>query len=729
MVKRTNQLSTWIMAGLFSGIAIGLFLGDLCEPLKIVGDAFVGLLRMAVLPYIVVALIAGFGRMTLLQSRRVAWCGGLVLLVLWAIGLLSVYILPHSFPTWNTGSFFSASLLEPQESVDFVSLFVPANVFRALAEDYIPAVVLFSVALGLAIGSLPNRELLVTQLDLLSQALTRVSAWVVNLTPVGIFAISAHAAGTMSWAETSRLQAYLVTYTVGTVVISLGVLPALICSVTDYSYREIMRVTRDAMLTAFATGKLLVVLPILISQTSRLVREKHDSQNALGNPGRFDANQVDALLTTAYPFPHIGKLMGMLFIPFAAWFLGRPMADSEYPGYLVVGLFSYFGGPLVATPALLDQMHLPHDMFQLFLVSGIYCGRLGDVVGVMHLTAFTLITSTALDGRLKLSYWQAAQWGVLTVLIFLVFSIGLRLTLKQTVANMEDREDLIANLQLLEQPVPAKISKQASPNPSPLQPGESLLRRIRRRDVIRIGYNSDKLPFAYFNIRGELVGLDINMAHVLARDLGVSIEFVPYDSEQLRRQIADDCFDVVMSGLVGTLDRSVAIPHTTSYLDVTLGLVAEDFRASDFRTLQQMRTLRDLQIGYVDISRSTLDQYRKVLPDAEFYSISESYRFFESTNQLGLDALLINAESGSAYTLFYPSFEVIIPQDLKISMPLFYAIGNRDAEMREFLDHWIHLRTKDGTYRVNYEYWVLGKSQRPAQRRWSVIRNVLGWVP
>ncbi|MCA9197953.1 MAG: cation:dicarboxylase symporter family transporter [Planctomycetales bacterium] len=729
MVKRYNQLSTWIMAGLFSGIVVGLFLGDLCEPLKVVGDAFVGLLRMAVLPYIVVALIAGFGRMSLLQSRRFAWCGGLVLLGLWAIGLLSVYILPHSFPTWNTGSFFSASLLEPPESIDFVSLFVPANVFRALAEDYIPAVVLFSVALGLAIGSLPNRDLLVTQLDLLSQALTRVSAWVVNLTPVGIFAISAHSAGTMSWAETSRLQAYLVTYTVGTVVIVLGVLPALICSVTDYSYREIMRVTRDSMLTAFATGKLLVVLPILISQTNRLVREKHDSQSTGGNTGRFDPNQVDALVTTAYPFPHIGKLMGMLFIPFAAWFLGRPMVDAEYPGFLVVGLFSYFGGPLVATPALLDQMHLPHDMFQLFLVSGIYCGRLGDVVGVMHLTAFTLITSTALNGRLKWSFWLAAQWGVLTVLIFLAFSIGLRLTLKQTVANMEDREDLIANLQLLEQPVPAKILKQASPNPSPLQPGESLLRRIRRRDVIRIGYNSDKLPFAYFNIRGELVGLDINMAHVLARDLGVSIEFVPYDPQQLRRQIADDCFDVVMSGLVGTLDRSVSIPHTSSYLDVTLGLVAEDFRADDFRTLQQMRTLRDLQIGYVDISRSTLDQYRKVLPDAEFYSISESHRFFESANQLGLDALLINAESGSAYTLFYPSFEVIIPQDLKISMPLFYAIGNRDAEMREFLEHWIHLRTKDGTYRVNYEYWVLGKSQRPAQRRWSIIRNVLGWVP
>ena len=42
------------------------------------------------------------------------------------------------------------------------------------------------------------------------------------------------------------------------------------------------------------------------------------------------------------------------------------------------------GGPILATPFLLDLMHLPHDMFQLFLLSGVVCGRLSDMVGVMQ---------------------------------------------------------------------------------------------------------------------------------------------------------------------------------------------------------------------------------------------------------------------------------------------------------------------------------------------------------
>ena len=68
-------------------------------------------------------------------------------------------------------------------------------------------------------------------------------------------------------------------------------------------------------------------------------------------------------------------------------------------------------------------------------------------------------------------------------------------------------------------------------------PGESILDRIRRRGVIRVGYNEDKLPFAYFNNQDELVGLDVNMAHALARDLGVRIEFVRFDRRTLATQL------------------------------------------------------------------------------------------------------------------------------------------------------------------------------------------------
>jgi len=90
--------------------------------------------------------------------------------------------------------------------------------------------------------------------------------------------------------------------------------------------------------------------------------------------------------------------------------------------------------------------------------------------------------------------------------------------------------------------------------------------------------------------------------------------------------------------------------------------------------------------------------------------------------------LLISAESGAAFTLLYPDFEVVVPDMPRVSLPLFYAIGANDAAMRDFLEHWITLREKDGTAQEYYEHWVLGKSRQASEPRWSVVRDILGWV-
>ena len=58
------SLGTRILISLGLGIAVGLFAGELAEPLRFLGDAFVGLLQMTVLPYIVVSLIANVGRLS-----------------------------------------------------------------------------------------------------------------------------------------------------------------------------------------------------------------------------------------------------------------------------------------------------------------------------------------------------------------------------------------------------------------------------------------------------------------------------------------------------------------------------------------------------------------------------------------------------------------------------------------------------------------------------------------
>jgi len=51
-----------------------------------------------------------------------------------------------------------------------------------------------------------------------------------------------------------------------------------------------------------------------------------------------------------------------------------------------------------------------------------------------------------------------------------------------------------------------------------------------------------------------------------------------------------------------------------------------------------------------------------------------------------------------------------------------------NARLREFVNHWIEIRRRDGTLERLYNHWILALSPETTSPRWSVIRDVLHWV-
>lgn len=717
-----DHLAALILFGLILGIVCGLFFGEYCSFLSLIGDTFVGLLRMTVLPFIATTLLASLGRHSLKATRRLALVGSGVLIVLWAIALTMVALLPTALPTSASGSFYSAAMIDPATGQTTLPEFVPTNIFAALADNNVPAVIVFCVFVGAALATInhEHKMVLITQLDVLASALLKVASFIAKLAPIGVFGIAASTAGTISLADASRLQAYLILYCFGSLLLGFVILPLLVTTFTSLTYRQVLRIVRGPMITAFATGKLVIVLPMLIENTEELLAQDEGFSVE-------DKNSIELLFSIGYAFPHTGKILSMVFIPFAAWFYGSEISLAQYPSLLVSGLASYFAGPIVAIPYLLDQWQLPHDMFQLFLLTSVLGERIGDAVGAMHLAALTLVTYFAIRGGLLSRAIGFPKFAFVSVACSVLVLAVARATLNETFELTETKSQIIAQMQLIQQPVESSVSMRAEPNPVPPKQGESVLQRIRRRGVMRVGFNEDKLPFAFFNEQDQLVGFDVNLAHALAQDLGVTIEFVRFDRATLAEQLHDDHFDLVMSGLVGTLERSEAMRHSRSYLDVTLGLVAADYRAAQFKSLSSIRQVRDLRIGFVDLSRGFVARLKQALPEANLVEIRNNRDFFEQPD-LSLDALLISAESGSAFTLLYPGHEVAVPQELNVKLPLFYVVAGEDQETRDFLDHWVELRKKDGTFSEYYQHWILGKLKRAGGKRWCIIRDVLRWV-
>ena len=131
----------------------------------------------------------------------------------------------------------------------------------------------------------------------------------------------------MNLEDLGRLQVYLLTYIVASIVLTFGILPALVTSLTPLNYRAVVGPIRGVLLTAFATGNLLIVLPILTQRGMEVLREAEltsmESDSA-----------VEVIVPISFTFPTIGMLLSLSFIPFAAWYVG-----SSYDGRAISKLY------------------------------------------------------------------------------------------------------------------------------------------------------------------------------------------------------------------------------------------------------------------------------------------------------------------------------------------------------------------------------------------------------
>ena len=718
--KKKISLSSQILIGMGFGILAGLFFGEYCAFLQIIGDAFIQLLQITILPYIMFSMILGIGGLTLDQAKLLAKKAGALLLLFWGIALVIVLLMPLAFPKWESAAFFSSSLVEIPKKVDFLSLYIPANPFYSLANNIVPAVVLFSVLVGIALMGMKNKDVLLKPLAVASEIMVQITKLIVNLMPIGVFAVTAAAAGTLSIEEFGRLQVYVVSYNIAALLLTFWILPMLLLPLTPFKYRDIIGLTRDALVTAFSTSNLFIVLAVLTENCKELFK-KYDLQRENTN------TYVDVIVPVSFNFPNTGKLLMLVFILFAAWFSGSTLTLMQYPVFLFAGLLSFFGGVDVAMPFMLDLMRVPSDLYQLYVVTGLINGRFATLLAAMNLIIFTLLATASLTGVMSVSKKKLTGY-VLTTLLLAAAVIGVtRGYFSLAVKNVYTKDKVIANMQSQVFPIERYVAKSINEIKKPLDMSQPALQRIRKTGVMRVGYNPDNLPFTYFGETGELIGFDVDMAQLLAREMNVKLAFVPFDHEKMAAQLEAGFFDVIMAGTVMTTPRLEKMTFSAPYLETTLCFIVPDYRRSAFAGREAVRKIPELKIGIPHTSDYFAEKIKDYLPQAEIIEVQSVKEFFE-TNANNLDALLLDAEGGSAWTLIYPKYKVVVPRPDIAKTPIAYPVAGRDREFADFLSQWIVLKKNSLQYQMLYDHWILGRDAVPKQLRWSVIRNVLKWV-
>ena len=186
-----------------------------------------------------------------------------------------------------------------------------------------------------------------------------------------------------------------------------------------------------------------------------------------------------------------------------------------------------------------------------------------------------------------------------------------------------------------------------------------------------------------FNGAGELVGFDMDMASQLATDLGVGLELVPLDPKSMADELHKGYYDIVMTGIVATPDRQLNMELSVPYQLSTLGFVVRDHRRGEFTSMADLKARKDLAIGLPISDAYFLSRLKQTFPDAKVVRLDDIMEFFHGTRD-DVDALLFTAEAGSAFTLLYPAFSVVVPQPSVNKLPLIYAMPSGDARFAAF---------------------------------------------
>ena len=255
-----------ILLGLVLGVATGFVAGDWAMVLKPVGDLFITLIRMVVMPVIFVSLVCGVTAMRDLKKMgRVAGKTLLIYMVtMAAAGALSMTL--ASFFGIGQGLGYEvpavAKVAEVPSFVDTIMSIVPSNPFKAFADGAILPVIVFAIFFGLSINLAGKQgEVVADFFRSLNHVVFQLVNIALSFAPYGVFALMAYVTADNGFAILSELAAL-----VGTIYLAcltmLVVVYALLLTVFGLNPWHFIRKMLPVQLFAFSTTSSNATLPL-----------------------------------------------------------------------------------------------------------------------------------------------------------------------------------------------------------------------------------------------------------------------------------------------------------------------------------------------------------------------------------------------------------------------------------------------------------------------------------
>ncbi|MFS0781954.1 cation:dicarboxylate symporter family transporter [Bacillus sp. 1P06AnD] len=319
------SLASQILIGLVVGIIVGaIFYGNdhIASVLQPIGDIFLRLIKMIVVPIIVSSIIiavAGVG-----DLKHLGKIGGKTLLyfeivttIAIVVGILAANILHpgtginmQELNQTDIGSYLdTAEKTESKGLVETIVNIVPTNPIAAIANGDMLAIIFFSLIFGLGVSAIGAKgKPVLAFFEGVASTMFYVTNQVMKVAPFGVFALIGITVSKFGLASLIPLGK-LVLSVYGTMIFFIVVVMGLIAKLVGFNLFTLIKLIKEELILAFSTASSEAVLPRIMEKVEKAGCPKHVASFVI--PTGYSFNLDGSTLYQALAAIFIAQMYGI----------------------------------------------------------------------------------------------------------------------------------------------------------------------------------------------------------------------------------------------------------------------------------------------------------------------------------------------------------------------------------------------------------------------------------
>lgn len=285
-LKKIN-LSVWIIIGLVAGVIFGTIAPDWAKEMKPLGDVFIRMIKMIVVPLIFSSLVMGiagtgdFKSLGRLGGKSILWFEFATTVAL-LVGLVVVNVVEpgvgvglHPEVGAATDTVNKAASASHIDHVQMLVNIIPTNIVDAMSRGDMLQIIFFSCVFAIAAAGIgkEGRQIIELSKDL-AHIMFKVTHYVMYVSPIGIFGAIAYTVGTFGLGMLLPLIKLVLTL-YGGLIIFLILMLLIASAVTKTNLFKLIPVLKEPLVLAFSTAASEAALPIAMEKLKKVGIPNH----------------------------------------------------------------------------------------------------------------------------------------------------------------------------------------------------------------------------------------------------------------------------------------------------------------------------------------------------------------------------------------------------------------------------------------------------------------------